>query len=383
MKSGRGGVKTSNADRHTDGTSTEYNANLGTLFPSILFESGRRYIHIHHAKPSVLLIGSLAHTTAEWSALSTKYTLHEFRTGTRSQFLSRLKSNDFASVTALYRSNASATLTGPFDREICAALPSSLKYICHNGAGYDNIDVDAFTERGVLISSTPIAVDNATADTGIFLMLGALRYAVAPLEAIRRGEWRGKGTRVGHDPTGKVLGILGMGGIGRAMASRARAFGMKIIYHNRSRLPAELEGDAKYVTFEELLAQSDVLSLNLALNAKTRHIISAREFAKMKDGVVIVNTARGGLIKEADLVEALDSGKVSAVGLDVFEEEPKVHEGLLRNDRAFIVPHIGTNTYETQREMELLVLRNLESAVDGNGLLTPIPEQKSKANGNL
>lgn len=128
------------------------------------------------------------------------------------------------------------------------------------------------------------------------------------------------------------------------MAHRARAFGMKIIYHNRSRLPAELEGDAHYVTFEELLAKSDVLSLNLALNAKTRHIISAPEFAKMKDGVVIVNTARGALIKESDLVDALDSGKVSSAGLDVFEEEPKVHEGLLRNDKVFIVPHIGTNT---------------------------------------
>lgn len=128
------------------------------------------------------------------------------------------------------------------------------------------------------------------------------------------------------------------------MAQRARAFGMKIIYHNRTRLPSELEGDAQYVSFDELLAQSDVLSLNLALNAKTRHIISAAEFAKMKDGVVIVNTARGALINESDLVEALDSGKVSSAGLDVFEEEPKVHEGLLRNDKVFIVPHIGTNT---------------------------------------
>lgn len=128
------------------------------------------------------------------------------------------------------------------------------------------------------------------------------------------------------------------------MAHRARAFGMKIIYHNRNRLPAELEGDAHYVSFDELLAQSDVLSLNLALNAKTRHIISAPEFAKMKDGVVVVNTARGALIKESDLVDALDSGKVSSAGLDVFEEEPKVHEGLLRNDKVFIVPHIGTNT---------------------------------------
>lgn len=153
---------------------------------------------------------------------------------------------------------------------------------------------------------------------------------------------------------------------------------MKIAYHNRSRLSPELEGGATYLSFDELLAQSDVLSLNLALNSKTRHIISAPQFAKMKDGVVVVNTARGALINEKDLVEALESGKVSSCGLDVFENEPKIEEGLMKNERAFIVPHIGTNTYETQREMELLVIHNLESGVDKGKLLTPIAEQKGK-----
>jgi len=285
-------------------------------------------------------------------------------------------------VIALYRSNQSTSATGPFDQELVSALPASLKYICHNGAGYDNIDVDACTSRGLKISSTPIAVDDATADVGVFLLLGALRQAWIPLKAIKEGQWRGN-TPIGHDPKGKVLGILGMGGIGRAMANRARAFGMKIVYHNRSRLPKELEGDATYLTFDQLLAQSDVFSLNLSLNANTRHIISAPELAKMKDGVVIVNTARGALINEKDLVAALESGKVASVGLDVFEEEPKVEEGLVKSDRAFILPHIGTNTYETQREMELLVLHNLENSVDKGALLTPIPEQKGKPNGHL
>jgi glyoxylate reductase len=167
------------------------------------------------------------------------------------------------------------------------------------------------------------------------------------------------------------------------MAHRARAFGMKIAYHNRSRLPKELEGDAKYVSFDELLAQSDVISLNLSLNAKTRHIISAPEFAKMKDGVVIINTARGALINEKDLVKALESGKVASAGLDVFENEPKVEEGLLKNDRVVLLPHIGTNTWETQRDMELLVLHNLEIAVDNGELLTPIPEQKGRLSGKM
>ncbi|OCT50301.1 putative 2-hydroxyacid dehydrogenase UNK4.10 [Cladophialophora carrionii] len=333
-------------------------------------------------KPTVLLIGGLTHTNKEWEELGSKYNLKEFRKGTREQFLSNCQSGKYDDVVALYRSNMSTSVTGLFNDELVSVLPASLKYICHNGAGYDNIDVDACTKRGLKISSTPIAVDDATADIGLFLMLGALRLAWVPMVAIREGKWRGN-TQLGHDPKGKTLGILGMGGIGRAMAHRARAFGMKIVYHNRSRLSKELEGDATYLSFDELLAQSDVLSLNLALNAKTRHIISAPEFAKMKDGVVIVNTARGALINEKDLVSALDSGKVASAGLDVFEEEPKVEEGLLKNDRVFIVPHIGTNTYETQREMELLVLQNLQSAVDKGTLLTPIAEQKDKLNGHL
>jgi glyoxylate reductase len=165
------------------------------------------------------------------------------------------------------------------------------------------------------------------------------------------------------------------------MAKRARAFGMKIAYHNRSRLSPDLEGDATYLSFDELLAQSDVLSLNLSLNAKTRYIISAPEFEKMKDDVVIVNTARGALINERDLVAAVESGKVASAGLDVFENEPAVEEGLLKNPRVVLLPHIGTNTYETQKDMELLVLQNLESGVDKGKLLTLIPEQKGKLNG--
>lgn len=166
------------------------------------------------------------------------------------------------------------------------------------------------------------------------------------------------------------------------MAKRARAFGMKIAYHNRSRLSAELEGDAEYMSFDELLAKSDILSLNLSLNAKTRHIISAPEFEKMKDGVIIVNTARGALINEKDFVKALDSGKVASAGLDVFEKEPEVESGLLKNQKIMILPHVGTNTYETQRDMELLVLENLESGVDKGKLVTPIPEQKAQVNGH-
>jgi glyoxylate reductase len=202
---------------------------------------------------------------------------------------------------------------------------------------------------GLKISSTPKAVDNATADTGIFLMLGALRHANIPLTTLRSNQWGKIPTPMGHDPSGKLLGILGMGSIGRNMAAKARAFGMKIQYHNRTRLSQELEAGAEYVGFETLLRTSDVFSLNLALNEKTRHIIGKEELAKMKRGVTIVNTARGALIDEAALVEALNDGdRIWSAGLDVFEEEPKVHPGLMSNERVFLLPHIGTATSETR-----------------------------------
>ncbi|PGH28282.1 60S ribosomal protein L17 [Polytolypa hystricis UAMH7299] len=256
-----------------------------------------------------------------------------------------------------------------------SALPSTVKFICHNGAGYDNIDIPGCSKRGILVSSTPVAVNNATADIAMFLMIGALRHAYVPISAIRNGQWQGK-TSLGYDPRGKTLGILGMGGIGREVAIRARAFGMRIIYHNRNRLSPDLERGATYVSFQELLARADVLSLNLSLNASTRHIISAREFDQMKDGVVIVNTARGALIEEKALVAALESGKVLSAGLDVYENEPAVEPGLISNPRVMLLPHIGTATYETQREMELLVLENLRTCLERGTLVTPVPEQK-------
>lgn len=207
-------------------------------------------------------------------------------------------------------------------------------------------------------------------------MLGAMRRITHPFKALRVGKWRGPTFQLGHDPRGKVLGILGMGGIGQAVAHRARAFGMKVQYYNRRQLPKEQEGDAEYVSFNDLLKTSDVLSLNLSLNESTRHIIWKPQFDMMKDGVIIINTARGPLMDEDDLVEALNSGKVWSVGLDVYEDEPQIHEGLRTNDNVVLLPHIGTATVETQKDMELLVLENMKSAIEKGELITGIPEQK-------
>lgn len=166
------------------------------------------------SKPTVLLIGDLAHTNQEWKDFASKYNLKEFRTGNRDQFLNNLKSGEYNEVVGLYRSNTSVSETGPFDAELVSLLPKTLKWICHNGAGYDNIDVNACNERQIHVSSTPVAVDDATADIAIFLMLGALRQAHISYTALRNGKWRGQAP-LGRDPKGKILGILGMGGIGR------------------------------------------------------------------------------------------------------------------------------------------------------------------------
>ncbi|KAH8892127.1 D-3-phosphoglycerate dehydrogenase [Thozetella sp. PMI_491] len=327
----------------------------------------------------ILLIGDLKHSHTEWGALRDiggSVGLKEFKSGTREEFFSRCDSGEYDRVVALYRSNDSTKVTGLFDQELVKHLPSSLKYICHNGSGYDNIDVPACTSRGIQVSHTPEVVNDATADTAIFVMLGALRLANLTLTSLRRGQWRGPSLPLGRDPRGKLLGILGMGSIGRAVASRARAFGMKVQYHNRSKLDAELEDSAEFVDFETLLSTSDVLSLNCNLTMETTHIIGKRELLMMKDGAVLVNTARGKLVDEAALVEVLNTtDKIWSVGLDVFEDEPQIQQGLIANDRVFLLPHIGTATFETQKSMELLVIDNIKNALMKGELLTRVKEQ--------
>ncbi|KAL1863845.1 hypothetical protein VTK73DRAFT_6345 [Phialemonium thermophilum] len=174
-----------------------------------------------------------------------------------------------------------------------------------------------------------------------------------------------------------------MGGIGRNLARKAQAFGMRTRYHNRTRLdPAlEKECDVEYVDLDTLLATSDVLSLNLPLNRHTRHIISTAEFAKMKEGIIIINTARGAVLDEEALVAALKSGRVASAGLDVFENEPAVHPELLANEDVLLVPHMGTWTVETLTSMEEWTIRNVQMALEQGKLLSIVPEQASMSLG--
>ena len=229
---------------------------------------------------------------------------------------------------------------------------------------------------GIAVSNTSGAVDASTASTAIYLLLGALRRSYIPSTALRIGRWRGS-MQLTHDPEGKLLGILGMGGIGTATAKRAVPFGMRIQYHNRRQVSKEKNVvGAQYVGFEELLRTSDIISIHLPLNSLTKGIIGRREFQMMKPGVVIVNTARGPILDETALVEALDAGTVWGAGLDVYEREPIVHEGLINSDKCVLMPHVGTATLETQKKMEVLVIENLRRAILEGRLKTPVAESR-------
>lgn len=194
----------------------------------------------------------------------------------RADFISECRGGKFDGVVAAYRTFGSVVQTGMVDEELVNALPSSLKFLAHCGAGYDQVDVHACSARKppIRVSNTPTAVDDATADVNMFLIIGALRNFNYGMTGLREGNWRGNpAAGLGHDPQRKVLGILGMGGIGRNLKRKAEAFGMKVTYHNRRQLSEELSEGAQYVTFEELLSTSDVISLNLPLNVSAKPTI--------------------------------------------------------------------------------------------------------------
>ncbi|KND87462.1 putative 2-hydroxyacid dehydrogenase UNK4.10 [Tolypocladium ophioglossoides CBS 100239] len=332
------------------------------------------------SRPGILMLGIVHHPKPEFEKLSEVADVRQVTSGTREEFIRDCDAGKYNNVVAISRTYDSVAITGRFDAELVSHLPSSVKFLSHNGAGYDQIDVKPCTERNIAVSNTPSAVDAATANTAVFLMLGALRRAWIPQLAVREGKWRGE-SPLGRDPDGLTLGILGMGGIGTATAKRATAFGFRLQYHNRKPvdgLETQFGGQnvPTYVGFEELLRTSDVISVHLPLGPATKGLIGAKELGTMKDGVIIVNTARGPIIDEAALVSSLESGKVWSVGLDVFEKEPEIHPGLLKHPGAVLLPHIGTATVDTQRRMEILVIDNVRSAVTKGKFLTQVSEQK-------
>ncbi|ODQ65524.1 hypothetical protein NADFUDRAFT_69982 [Nadsonia fulvescens var. elongata DSM 6958] len=283
----------------------------------------------------------------------------------------------YSSIAIIWRRFASVNITGRLDAELAPLWPKTLKAICHTGAGYDHIDIAPLTECGIQVSNITDAVVPGTADTNLYLMLGALRNFSFCERVVRNGGWIDQ-IPLAHDPRGKVLGILGMGGIGRAVRDRAIPLNFdKIVYYNRSRLSPELEKGAEYVSdLDKLYEISDVVNINCPLNKETHHLIDATALAKMKKGVVIVNTARGAIIDEQALVDALETGHVRSVGLDVFEHEPRPHPKLLTNENVVIVPHAGTHAVESRTDMEMAALENVISFIKTGKLITPVPEQR-------
>jgi glyoxylate/hydroxypyruvate/2-ketogluconate reductase len=263
-------------------------------------------------------------------------------------------------------------LLGLGDRVDAAVLQGNrrLKVIANVSVGYNNLDIAALTRAGVLACNTPDVLTESVADYAWALLLAAARRVGAAERWLRAGNWRGMrfDDWLGVDVHGKTLGILGMGRIGQAIARRAAGFRMHVLYHNRHRLPAQLEQDcgARYVDKTELLRTCDHLVLVLPYTEANRHAIGAAELAQMPPHAVLVNIARGGIVDDVALAAALREGRLGAAGLDVFEGEPAVHADLLALDNAVLSPHIASATAETRRAMAMLATDNLIAAL-GHG----------------
>src|SRR5260370_19535131 len=266
---------------------------------------------------------------------------------------------------------ADALFITPFDRLDAAffeRVSPSVKVISTCSVGLEHIDLQAASQRQIAIGYTPTAVTDATADIAMLLLLGASRRALEAQELVRTGEWtvQRSGALLGWQLNGKILGILGMGRIGQAVAKRARAFGMRIHYSDTHQLPEEKAGDAVFHADPlELLGVSQFLSLNAPETEKTHHFLNARTIALLPQGAIVVNTARGGLVVDEELIAALTIGHLAAAGLDLFEEEPKLNPGYIELKNVFLLPHIGTATIESRTNMGMVALDNIDAVLNG------------------
>jgi lactate dehydrogenase-like 2-hydroxyacid dehydrogenase len=262
-----------------------------------------------------------------------------------------------------------------------AALIDSLqgvKVISNVAVGFDNIDVPAATRKGILATNTPDVLTETTADFAFTLLMAAARRVVEGHLFVHSGQWKQWTIDLlaGQDIFGRTLGIFGMGRIGQGVARRARGFSMRILYHDAVRLAPELEQELslEFVSKQDLLRQADFVSLHVPLLESTRHLIAAPELAIMKPTAVLVNTARGPVVDEAALAEALGQRKIAAAGLDVFEKEPEVHPQLLKIPNVVLAPHIASASVDTRRKMSMMAAENAAAALEGRrppNLLNP------------
>ncbi len=267
------------------------------------------------------------------------------------------------------KAGAHVTTTERIDAALLDACPT-LKAVCIMAVGYNNVDMQACTERGVLVTNTPDVLTDTTADLGFALMMAAARRIAESEHFLRAGRWQhwAYDMFTGSDVHGATLGILGMGRIGQGIAKRgALGFDMKVIYHNRSRLDAAVEAPlgARWVDKATLLRESDHLVIVMPYSAQNHHAIGAADLALMKPTATLTNVARGGIVDDAALAKALSEGRIAAAGLDVFDGEPEVHPALLACANVVLTPHIGSASVATRRRMVGLAAENLIAALTG------------------
>ena len=284
----------------------------------------------------------------------------------RDELIARLQGRDGVFVAA----------TEPIDATLIAACPQ-LKAVCSMAVGYNNIDVAACTARGITVTNAPDVLTETTADFAFALMLAAARRITESEHFLRAGQWQrwSHDFFCGADVHGATLGILGMGRIGQAIARRgALGFGMPLVYHNRSRLAAEIEAPlgARWVDKETLLRQADHLVIVVPYSKTSHHAIGAAELALMKPTATLTNVARGGVVDDAALAQALQCRRLAAAALDVFEGEPAVHAALLAVPNVVLTPHIASATVATRMKMATLAADNLIALLGGRAALTPV-----------
>ena len=309
-------------------------------------------------KPKVLLAWELPPKAMEFLLANVDLTLLEPGKNSQPELILALRGQDgFLSM-----------LTDKIDAAVMDANPN-LKVIANVAVGYDNIDIPAATARGIPVTNTPGVLTDTSADQAFALLMATARRVAEMDKYVRDDKWHGWSflQNLGTDVYGATLGVIGLGRIGKAVVKRAMGFDMEVLYWNRTRLAAEEEAKLgiSYFPMDELLQRADFVSLNVAYNADTHHLIGAKQFHLMKPTAHIINTSRGGVIDEQAMVDALKTGEIAGAGLDVFEKEPEVHPELMKMDNVVLAPHLGSATIATRTKMAMTAIHNLLAVLNG------------------
>jgi glyoxylate reductase len=269
---------------------------------------------------------------------------------------------------------AIVTLTDRIDADVLASAPR-LKIVANYAVGFNNIDVGAARQRGIVVTNTPDVLTDATADLTWALILATARRVIEGDRLVRSGQWTGwtPTQLLGSAVAGRTLGIIGMGRIGQAVAHRAAGFRMKVCYASRRCIESPPDGTTwEFLPMPALFAASDIITIHVPLTEQTRHLIGAQELSNMRRGAIVINTSRGPIVDETALVAALTNGAIAGAGLDVFEQEPKLHPGLSSLPQVVLLPHLGSATMDTRVEMGMTCVKNIDAVLSGRPALNQV-----------